>query len=44
MNLVGFISLFVCYGCQLTTMDAVLANIVAGGGAWFQQTWKLINI
>ena len=36
INLIGVISLFVCYWPLPLTMDAVLATIVAGGQAQFQ--------
>ncbi len=36
INLIGVLSLFICYWPPLMTMDAVLATIVAGGQAQFQ--------
>jgi hypothetical protein len=36
INLIGVISLFLCYWPPLTTMYAVLATIVANGQARFQ--------
>ena len=36
LNLIGVISLFICYWSPPTTMDAVSATIVAGGRARFQ--------
>jgi hypothetical protein len=36
INLIGVISLFVCYGLPPTTRDAVLNTIVAGGRARIQ--------
>jgi hypothetical protein len=36
INLIGVINVFVYYGPPPTTMDAVLATIVAGGRAQFQ--------
>ena len=36
INLIGVISLFVCYWPSPATMDAVLATIVADRWAWFQ--------
>ncbi len=41
INLIGVISLFVCYGLPPTTMDAVFATIVADGLAWI---WLHIEI
>jgi len=40
INLVGLISLFVCYWLPPTTMDAVLATIVAGGR---DQFWQIVH-
>jgi hypothetical protein len=36
INLIGVINVFVYYGPPPTTMDAVLATMVAGGRAQFQ--------
>jgi hypothetical protein len=36
INLMGVISLFVCYWLLPMTMDAILVTIVAGGRAQFQ--------
>jgi hypothetical protein len=36
INLIGVINVFVYYGPPPTTMDAVLATIVAGGRDQFQ--------
>ena len=45
VNLIGVISLFICYWPSPMTMDAVSATIVAGGQAQFQYNIEVnINI